>query len=155
MENKSTAKFEEVREECIKHKNTDTNLPSRSTLHSAGYDFKSKEDVMLSPGESHVFWTDVKIKLPSNLCLKIYTRSGNGIKGIQLKNQVGIIDSDYYSNIKNDGNIGICLINNGNNSFGINKSDKIAQGIIEQYFITENDTPPTEERSGGHGSTGK
>lgn len=145
--------FEEVRKECLKYTDVETILPRRGTLHSAAYDFRVKEDVILYPGDYKLVFTDVKAFMPPNEVLKLYMRSSCPI-GLMLKNGTGIIDSDYYGNQKNDGNIGIPLMNIGNKSILIPKGERIAQGIFGPYYITNDDEPVYNERISGFGSTG-
>lgn len=153
-------RFEEVKEEFKKFPEVKTRLPERADSQSAGYDFHSKEDYTLRPGEFHMFFTDVCAKMFFDNVLKIYTRSGNGIKrGIILKNNVGIIDASYYGNSDNYGNIGIGLINIGEEPFEVHIGDRIAQGIFERYLITDDDKfigkRNKNTRTGGFGSTGR
>lgn len=131
-------------------------LPKRATTGSAGYDFFSPFDFELRVGETIKIPTGVRVLLDSDKFLAIYPRSGLGFKyRIQLDNTVGIIDSDY-SQSDNEGHIFIKLTNDGkeNKSININKGDAIAQGVIQQYFITEDDDT-TGRRNGGFGSTDK
>lgn len=145
--------FEIVRDDARKHKDTEIQLPVRSTKHSAGYDFYTNENRTLSPNSSYIFWTDVKAYMLDDEVLKIIIRSSLANKiGLKLQNQVGIIDSDYYNNISNDGNIGICLYNATAEHITIKKGEKIAQGIFSKYLKVDNDNV-TEERVGGIGST--
>lgn len=131
-------------------------LPRRATYGSAGYDFLSPVDIVINPGEQQVIWSNVRCMLPVGYVLEIYPRSSYGIKkGIMLANTVGIIDSDYFDNPSNMGNIGICLKNMGKEPVEIKRRDAIAQGIIKQFYITCNDEPKNHDRTGGIGSTGK
>lgn len=158
-------KFEEVQQEFKKFPNVITKLPERSDARSAGYDFFSKEDYTLGVGESHIFWTDVCAKMFFDNVLMIYARSGLGCKhGIVLKNGTGVIDSSYYGNSDNFGNVGICLVNNGNEPYDIHIGDKIAQGIFLRYLITDEDKyhmafldgrEESSKRTGGFGSSGR
>lgn len=146
-------KFEVVDEPLIK--DVETKLPVRSTKKSAGYDFFSKVAVSIPRGQSYTFITDVKVNLDDDCFLMMTTRSGNGCKGVGLRNQVGIIDADYCGNIDNDGNISVCLYNTGNETFRVAVGDKIAQGMILMYGVSEHkDECANSERKGGHGSTG-
>lgn len=87
-------------------------LPLRGTKTSAGYDFYALEDIVIKPGESVFFATDVKAYMQPNEVLLMDVRSSIGIKqDLMLANTIGIVDSDYYSNEDNDGNIRICLRN--------------------------------------------
>lgn len=154
--------FKEVREDAKKHPEIETVLPERSDAGSAGYDFRSKESYFLQPGETHMFWTDVKVRMSiSDEVLMIYPRSGLGFKkGVVIKNLTGVIDSSYYGNPDNDGNIGIGLVNNGSDPVKIGVGDRIAQGVFLKCLLTvddkfENDDVRWYGRSGGYGSTGR
>lgn len=152
-------KFEEVQDKFKKFPDVETKLPERATQQSAGYDFFSKEDFVIQPGEFHMTWTDVCAKMFYDNVLQIYTRSGNGIKrGVILKNNVGIVDSDYYGNSNNGGNIGVGLVNTGTEPFEVHVGDRIAQGIFSKYYIVDDDpfmkTKTKRTRDGGFGSTG-
>lgn len=84
--------FEIVREDARKFKNK-IQLPTRGSKDSAGYDFYSNENFIIKPGESHVFWTDVKAYMQPGEVLKVFVRSSIGIKkGLVLANGTGIID---------------------------------------------------------------
>lgn len=131
----------------------DVTLPERSTSGSAGYDFFSTEDVTIPPHKSVKINTGVKAYMLSSESLEIYIRSSMAIKrNLMLTNQVGLIDSDYYGNPKNDGAIVIGLYNFGDEPQEIKKGDKIAQGVFRPYLNTGDE--PTGARSGGIGSTG-
>ena len=102
--------------------------------------FYSKENYVINPKESHVFWTDVKAQMYFDNVLNIYARSGLGCKyGVVPKNCVGIIDASYYGNEKNDGGIGICLENKGDEPYSVKVGDRIAQGVFTKYYITDDD----------------
>lgn len=148
------AKFEKVNR--IKE---DIKLPERSTKYSAGYDFYALEDITI-PGKGAVTYvkTGVKIKLAEDEFLMLCNRSSNPKKKeLVLMNGVGIVDSDYYGNPDNDGEI--CFAFSSLNETGsfIKKDEKIGQGIIQKYIKAENDysSNPTAERVGGFGSTGE
>ena len=73
-----------------------------------------------------------------------------------LSNTVGVIDSDYYNNPDNEGNIVIAIYNYGDRAQHIEVGDKVAQGIFLKFGITSDDaTAAKEERRGGIGSTGE
>lgn len=146
--------FEEVEASLKKFPDVETRLPERADSQSAGYDFYSKENFVIQPGGFHLTWTDVKAVMFYDNVLQIYTRSGNGIKkGIILKNNVGIIDASYLQNI------GIGLLNMGDEPFEVKVGDRIAQGIFTKYLITDDDKfkgiKTENTRTGGMGSTGR
>ena len=130
-------------------------LPKRATSRSAGYDFYSPVDEVIPAGRAKTIWSNVKANILDDDVLKLYIRSSMAIKNkIMLTNQVGIVDSDYYNNPDNEGNIGISLLNLSAGSYKIKRGDRIAQGIIEKYK-TVIDDEVVRTRDGGFGSTNK
>ena len=98
--------------------------------------------------------SDVKLYMQKNEYLACHIRSGLAYKrGLMLVNAVGVIDSDYYNNPENGGDIGIMFYNASNNSCVIKAGERIMQGIFTPYFIADNDNA-SGERTGGFGSTG-
>ncbi|MBQ3475730.1 MAG: deoxyuridine 5'-triphosphate nucleotidohydrolase [Bacilli bacterium] len=135
---------------------SDIKLPSRSTKHSAGYDFKTPFDFKLEPGEIIKVPTGIKVAMNSDEFLAILVRSSMGFKyNIRLCNQVGIIDSDYYNNEGNEGHIFIALQNEGDKVFEAKVGDNIAQGIFIKYQTVDNEEDVSGSRKGGLGSTNK
>lgn len=98
--------------------------------------------------------TGIKCQLDSDEYLQISVRSSTPLNDwLILANGVGIIDADYYGNESNDGEIFFQIINLSPVDIILEPGDKIGQGIIQKYIITEDDT--TEGvRTGGFGSTG-
>lgn len=98
--------------------------------------------------------TGIKCKLASDEYLQISVRSSTPLNNwIILANGVGIIDADYYENESNDGEIFFQVINLSPVDIILQPGDKIGQGIIQKYIITEDDTADGI-RTGGFGSTG-
>jgi len=128
-------------------------LPVRKTKRSAGYDFISFLDITIKPGEVAKIPTGIKISLEDDEFLGIFVRSSMGFKyNVRMCNQVGIIDSDYYNNIDNEGHIWIKLQNHGDKDYIIKKGDAFAQGIIMKYLVCDDDNS-LGDRIGGIGST--
>ena len=99
--------------------------------------------------------TGMKCKLDPGTYLELSVRSSTPLKHwIVLANGVGIIDADYYNNPDNEGEIFFQLINLSPYNILLKKGEKIGQGIIKQYLITEDDAA-TGDRLGGFGSTSK
>ena len=99
--------------------------------------------------------TGVKCKLDPNTFLQLSVRSSCPLKyWLVLANGVGIIDSDYYNNPDNEGEIFFQIINLSPVAIQLKKGDVIGQGVILPYLITENDTDSVKaDRVGGFGST--
>jgi len=131
-------------------------LPTRADARSAGYDFYAPIDIIVPPQGKTLLWTNVKAYMQEDEVLQIYPRSSMGIKkGLMLSNTVGIIDSSYYGNPDNDGNIGLALLNTSGKGITIKAGERIAQGIFIKYLRADNDETLHEERTGGFGSSGK
>ena len=130
-------------------------LPKRMTSHSAGYDFFAIEGFTIKPGEIKKIPTGYKATFGNDEMLMILVRSSMGFKyNIRMTNQVGIIESDYYNNIDNEGHIFVSLQNEGDIDFVVKKGEGYAQGIFTKFLICDDDVI-TNERKGGLGSTNK
>ena len=130
-------------------------LPKRMTSHSAGYDFFAIEGFTLMPGEIKKIPTGYKATFGSDEMLMILVRSSMGFKyNVRMTNQVGIIESDYYNNIDNEGHMFVSLQNEGDRDFVVKKGEGYAQGIFTKFLICDDDIT-TNERQGGLGSTNK
>lgn len=128
-------------------------LPKRQTTKSSGYDFYLPYDVEIKKGSLVLIKTGVKVLLENDEFLAMFIRSSMGVKkGLNLANQVGIIDSDYYNNPDNDGHIMIAIRNISDNDIVLKKHERISQGIIMKYYTTCDDES-LAERAGGFGST--
>lgn len=145
--------FEVVKDSCRKN-DGEIKLPTRATEHSAGYDFYSPVNTIIQPNESVMIWTDVKAHMYYDNALLIIPRSSMGKQPVMIANTVGLIDSDYYGNESNDGNIGFNLLNLGSTPYEIKIGDRIGQGIFVKYGIVKDDHTTTA-RQGGYGSTNK
>lgn len=133
----------------------DLNLPKYETLKSAAVDLYAviKESVSLAPGESRLIKSGIHISLPTGYEAQIRPRSGLAYKhAISVINSPGTIDADYR------GEIGVILINHGQNSFTVNRGERIAQMVINKVAQAEwnivEDLDKTERGEGGFGSTG-
>jgi len=99
--------------------------------------------------------TGIKAYIPENEVLILANRSSNTYKrNVTLPNGIGVIDSDYYNNEKNEGEIYFQLINYGVRPLKIKKGERIGQGIFMPYLKADNDDPVQRQRLGGFGSSG-
>ena len=135
----------------------DIPLPSYSTDGSAGLDLRAciKSKIIIEPNSSDLIPTGLAIHLDdSSLAGLILPRSGLGHKhGIVLGNLVGLIDSDYQ------GELMISCWNRSQNSFTIEKGDRIAQlvvvPIVQARFVQVGEFTETNRGTSGFGSSGK
>lgn len=130
-------------------------LPSYSTLKSAGMDLCAAidEDIVLPVGKRVLIKTGLCIALEDGFEAQIRPRSGLALKnGITVLNTPGTIDADYR------GEIGVILINLGEEDFTISRGMRIAQMIIARYTQAEfelvEELSETARGEGGFGSTG-
>ncbi len=151
--------FEKVsKEEFLKYQTEaiydNIKLPERKTKNSAGYDFYLPFSISIKPKERIIIPSGIKAYMASDEVLLLVVRSSLGIKyGIRLLNQVGVIDSDYYNNIDNEGHILIALENTSNEELKLAAGERIIQGIFMKYLISDSEIKPHNSRSGGIGST--
>jgi len=147
---------ETVSEETLRKAYEIIELPAQATAGSAGYDFKSFCMFKLAPKQTVIIPTGIKVFIEPGWSLDLYPRSGLGFKyRLQLDNTVGIIDSDYYNNPKNEGHIMVSITNCSNirdNVLTIMPGDKFIQGIFHQYGVVYNNKVEGT-RTGGFGST--
>ncbi len=131
-------------------------IPKRSTVGSAGYDFMSPVSVVLAPGVSAKIPTGIRAKIDEGWWLCCAPRSGLGTKyRMQLDNTIGVIDSDYY-NSDNEGHIFAKITNDSRQEkvLEIKAGDRFVQTIFLPFGITYSDAADGV-RNGGWGSTGK
>ncbi len=128
-------------------------LPERSTKNSMAYDFYSPENFILKPKESYLLKTGIKAYMQEDEGLIINVRSSMGKKGIMFSNTSAWIDSDFYNNPDNEGEISLMFYNYGTEVWEVKKNDRVAQGMFIKYLKVDNDNE-SRERVSGIGSTG-
>lgn len=127
-------------------------LPTRGTSGSVGYDFTSPVDIVIEPKHKVMIATHVKCKMDKSIWLGIFSRSSMAKLDLHHYLGCGVIDSDYYGNEANDGDIGVILENTSDYPVEIKAGDRIAQGIFFPAIIGEDEVDT--KRVAGFGSTG-
>lgn len=143
--NKMSLKVERIHKNAI--------LPNSAHASDAGLDLYSVEEIIITPGESALIKTGIKIELPKQTEAQVRPRSGLALKfGITVLNTPGTIDEGYR------GEVGVILINHSKNSFTVEKGMKIAQMVVKPIWKVEvievKELSSTERAEGGFGSTG-
>lgn len=130
-------------------------IPEYKTFGAAGADVCAflKESIVLKPFERRLISTGLFFEIPTGFEIQVRPRSGLALKnGVTVLNTPGTIDSDYR------GELGIILINLGNEDFVINNQDRIAQIVvapsIQATFQKVSVLSETKRGEGGFGSTG-
>ena len=126
-------------------------MPKRGSEFSAGSDLYSVSDYIIEPNSRCLVSTGIKMQFPNNVYARIAPRSGLALKN-GIDTMAGVIDPDYTGEIK------VLLYNTSNIKFEVQKGDRIAQIIFEQFkypnFSETIEITETNRSSGGFGSTG-
>lgn len=136
---------EKMREDAI--------TPSAGSAHAAGLDLATPHYGCIPPGEKQLVGTGLRVAVPMGYYGRIAPRSGLALKhGIDTL--AGVIDSDYR------GEIGVLLINHGDEDFNYFPGDRVAQLVIERIahprvVMTDAIIDVTQRGNGGFGSTGR
>ncbi len=130
-------------------------LPTRSTKNSAGYDFFNPKNIICKSHKITMIPTGIKAQFPEDEMLLLFNRSSNPKKkGLIILNGVGVVDSDYYNNTDNEGEMAFVFYNMLEEDVTLLAGEKLGQGVFVKYAKTDDDMAEGE-RIGGFGSTGK
>lgn len=133
-------------------------LPAYETAGSAGMDLRAavSDDapLTLAPGARALVPTGLKIALDAGFEAQVRPRSGLALKhGVTCLNTPGTIDSDYR------GEVGVILINHGQEPFVIRRGERIAQMVVAAHAQVAVEAveslDDTARGAGGFGSTGR
>ena len=129
-------------------------LPEYATPASAGVDLRASEAHVIPPGGRALVPTGLRIALPEGYEAQVRPRSGLALEhGVTLPNSPGTIDADYR------GEIGVILMNLGQEPFVVEPGDRIAQMIVAPVtrvaWSEAEELDATERGEGGFGSTGR
>jgi dUTP pyrophosphatase len=130
-------------------------LPSYRSAGAAGLDLQAAiaEPIRLEPGQRRLVPTGLCLEIPEGFEGQVRARSGLALRhGIGMVNAPGTIDSDYR------GEIGVLLVNWGQEAFVIEPRARIAQLVIARVaradLVEVQELAETARAAGGYGSTG-
>jgi dUTP pyrophosphatase len=130
-------------------------LPAYKTSGAAGLDLAAaiERPVVLEPGQRRLIPTGLILEIPDGYEGQVRPRSGLALRhGIGMVNAPGTIDADYR------GEVGVLLINHGEEPFVVEPGARIAQLVIckvERARLVEvTRVGETQRGGGGYGSTG-
>lgn len=139
----------------FKKLNPEAVLPIYMTELAAGLDICAlpAEPLVVAPGERILVPTGLAVAIEPGYEIQVRPRSGLALRnGITLLNSPGTIDADYR------GEIGIILMNHGQEDFRVNPGDRIAQLIVapavQGHIIEVMELSDTKRGVGGFGHTG-
>ena len=131
--------------------------PEYKTGNAGAFDIYLQEDIKITEGFINYINLGFAAAIPEGYVGILVPRSSIGIKGIGLRNTVGIIDSDYRGEWK------ACIVTDeqGKNSFGDEMSFKRGERLLQCLIVPIKketieivDDLELTSRSGGFGSTG-
>ena len=128
-------------------------LPSYATEGAAGLDLRADVALTLQPGARALVPTGVALAIPPGFEGQVRPRSGLALRaGLTCLNSPGTIDSDYR------GEVGVILVNLGQEPASIARGDRIAQlviaAVVRAELLEGASLPPTGRGQGGFGHTG-
>lgn len=133
----------------------DLPLPQYATSDSAGLDLVAAvtEETVIQPGKRFLIPTGLYVAIPPGYEGQVRPRSGLALNhGIGMVNSPGTIDADYRGEVK------VIIINHGEESFTIQRGDRIAQLVIvpiaRAEMVQADFLPETNRNDGGFGHTG-
>lgn len=133
----------------------DLPLPEPATTHAAGFDLRARVEgaIEIEPGARTIVPSGIAIALPEGHEAQVRPRSGLALhRGLTLLNSPGTVDADYR------GEIGVILINLGQETVRIERGERIAQLVVQRLpsvRLTEVEELPASDRGpGGFGHTG-
>ncbi|MEO1543436.1 MAG: dUTP diphosphatase [Pseudomonadota bacterium] len=136
---------------------SDLPIPTYETADAAGMDLRAAvlvdAPVVLECGARALIPTGFALALPPLFEAQVRPRSGLALKhGVSVLNAPGTIDADYR------GEVGVILINHGQQAFKVSRGDRIAQLVIAPVWRADFEVvehlPDTARGAGGFGSTG-
>lgn len=130
-------------------------LPRYQTEGSAGMDLHAatETDVVIAPHGRAMIPTGLAMAIPVGFEGQVRPRSGLAAKhGVTVLNAPGTIDADFR------GEIGVVLVNHGQEPVTIRPLDRVAQLVIARHERAElclvESLDDTSRGAGGYGSTG-
>lgn len=131
----------------------DLPLPKYETAQAAGMDLLAciDADIMLAPGERRLIPTGLYLEIPAGYEAQVRPRSGLALKhGITCLNTPGTIDADYR------GEVGVILINLGQEPFVISRGMRIAQLVFAPCLqaVWQPEVELADSERGGFGHSG-
>jgi len=134
----------------------DAILPTKGSIHAAGWDLYSLEDTIVNRRSSTMVRTGLHVAIPEGYEGQVRARSSLGKKGLILPHSIGTIDADYRGELF----VLMTWIGEGD-SYIIQKNERIAQLLItpipKSTFKEVNieNLGETQRGEGGFGSTGR
>lgn len=115
-------------------------------------DLYCREDKILKPNERYTFKLGIAMAIPKGHVGLVRDRSGLAAKE-GITTLAGVIDSGYR------GELGIVVLNTSDKKVKIEKGERIAQMIVQEYITAKfkevKDLNQTKRGTGGFGASGR
>lgn len=103
----------------------DLDPPQRAHDTDGAVDLRSREDIVLAPGERLAAATGIAVSIPAGFAGWVIPRSGLAARlGLSIVNAPGLIDADYRGEVK------VLLVNLSAETITLSRGDRIAQMAI-------------------------
>ena len=130
-------------------------IPEYERELSGGMDIYLQQDVTLNVGSDNVINLGFAAEVPEGHIAMLLPRSSTGMKGIALRNTVGIIDADY----RGEWIAHITLDSICDKPIAYKRGERILQAVIVPFNKVEIELSDTLSQTGrgdtGFGGTGK
>ena len=130
-------------------------IPEYKRELSGGMDIYLQQDVTLNVGSDNVINLGFAAEVPEGHIAMLLPRSSTGMKGIALRNTVGIIDADY----RGEWIAHITLDSICDKPIAYKRGERILQAVIVPFNKVEIELSDTLSQTGrgdtGFGGTGK
>lgn len=133
----------------------DLALPEKASIGSSGLDLRAHipSPIILAAGQRQLVPTGLRLEIPTGYEAQVRPRSGLALRhGITVLNSPGTIDADYR------GEVGVVLINLGQEAFTVERGQRIAQLVFAKVEEVEWEVvealDDSDRGDGGFGSTG-
>ena len=130
-------------------------IPEYKREYSGGMDIYLQQDVTLNVGADNVINLGFAAEVPEGHIAMLIPRSSTGMKGIALRNTVGIIDADY----RGEWIAHITLDSICDKPITYKRGERILQAVIVPFNKVEIELSDTLSQTGrgdtGFGGTGK
>jgi len=140
---------------AVKRVRENARLPAYMTPGAAGMDLYAAlaEPVVLNPGERCLIPTGIALAIPPGFEAQVRPRSGLALRqGVTMLNSPGTIDSDFR------GEIGVIIVNHGQEPVTFAAADRVAQlviaPVVRARLEESRQLEETARGDGGFGHTG-
>ena len=137
----------------VKRLDPSAKMPVRTTTGASCFDIHALEGGNIPPKSRALVRTGLSVAVEKGFEVQVRSRSGLALKqGVFVLNSPGTVDSDYR------GEVGVILMNLGEDVFTYNAGDRVAQIAVCSVIMADaqlvESLDATQRDAAGFGSTG-